>query len=307
MFHGEDAQGWVERIERYFQIRGAPPEEWLTAAKVAMEGQALTWYHWWEASTAIYPWPRFREAVVKRFQPEVAWDPYSALLALKQEGTVREYRDKFEALSRPLRIEERKYLHSLFLNGLKEEVRAEVRIHRYNTLDEMIDLAEVVDERNRVLGKGVSNSYRGANKAPPWGRGPLVEKGGTHTVVSGGNKGVGTAANFSNKPEGRTQEGGAKNYRQMSEAEYRERRLKGLCFSCDERYTPEHVCKNKNNKQFRFMIIEEELEVSGEGEWQDALEELGGNFNSMQLRTSTMQRSGKVRSFRAWELWLESR
>ena len=60
----------MERIEHYFQIRGSPPEEWLTAAKVAMEGQTLTWYHWWETSTVIHTWPRFREVVVKQFQPE---------------------------------------------------------------------------------------------------------------------------------------------------------------------------------------------------------------------------------------------
>ena len=88
----------MECIEHYFQICGALPKEWLTATKVAMEGQALTWYHWWEASTTIHTWPRFQEAMVERFQPEVAWDPYLALLAVKQEGTVREYRDWFEAL-----------------------------------------------------------------------------------------------------------------------------------------------------------------------------------------------------------------
>ena len=130
LFEGEDAPGWVDRIERYFQIRGVLPEEWLLAAKAVVEGQALMWFHWWEAKAVVQSWPRFCEAVVKRFQPEVAWDLYLTLLALEQEGTVCEYRDWFESLCRHLKIEERKYLHSFFLNGLKEEVRAEVRIHK---------------------------------------------------------------------------------------------------------------------------------------------------------------------------------
>ena len=311
LFQGEDAPGWVDRIERYFQIRGVPPEEWLTAAKVAVEGQALTWFHWWEATAAVHSWPRFREAVVKRFQPEVAWDPYSALLALKQEGTVREYRDRFEALSRPQKIEERKYLRSLFLNGLKEEVRAEVKIHKYDTLDEMIDLAEVIDDRNRLISRGPNKGYVGGNRETTWPRNPLVDKGGSTLGFSGGSRGPthvtsggnsGSISSTNNRPEGRNNEGISRNYKQMSDAEYRERRSKGLCFACDERYTPEHVCKNKQNKQFRFLIIEEEVDTGGEGEWQDALEELGGAMNSMQLKVSELQDNGGMRSIRIWGL-----
>ena len=59
----------------------------------------------------------------------------------------------------------------------------------------------------------------------------------------------------------------------MSDEEYKEKRVKGLCFACDERYTPEHMCKNK---QFKFLILEEEPKGVGKPEWQDAMEDLGG-------------------------------
>ena len=52
--------------------------------------------------------------------------------------------------------------------------------------------------------------------------------------------------------------GGSRTFRQLTDVEYKEKRSRGLCFYCHERYTPEHVCKNKQNKQFKFMIIEEE-------------------------------------------------
>ena len=54
LFHGEDDYGWLDRMERCFQIRGVPVEEWLSAAKVAVEGQALTQFHWWEATAVEY-------------------------------------------------------------------------------------------------------------------------------------------------------------------------------------------------------------------------------------------------------------
>ena len=61
-------------------------------------------------------------------------------------------------------------------------------------------------------------------------------------------------ANFGNKGRG---------FRLLSDEEYKEKRTKGLCFHYDERFTPEHVCKNKN---FRLMIIEEDLESVGESD-----------------------------------------
>ena len=47
----------------------------------------------------------------------------------------------------------------------------------------------------------------------------------------------------------------------LSNEEYREKRLKGLCFICEKRFTSEHVCKNKH---LRFMTIEEEPEGMGD-------------------------------------------
>ena len=53
-----------------------------------------------------------------------------------------------------------------------------------------------------------------------------------------------------NVPKGR-------GYKQLSDEEYREKWSRDLCFACDEHYIVEHVCKNK---QFKFMLIEEELD-----------------------------------------------
>ena len=87
----------------------------------------------------------------------------------------------------------------------------------------------------------------------------------------------------------------------MSYEECREKRIKGLCFACDERYTPDHVCENK---QFKFLIIEEELDVGVEPEWQDVVEDLGGGgfVNTLQLDYRSMAGQTTPRSFRLWGL-----
>ena len=58
-------------MERYFEVRGVPEDQWLYAAKIAMEGKALPWYRWWEENTTFHSPANFKKAVVKRFQPEL--------------------------------------------------------------------------------------------------------------------------------------------------------------------------------------------------------------------------------------------
>ena len=123
VFHGDDAYTWVDRVERFFEIRGVPEEEWVSVAMVAMEGKALTWFRWWEEIAAVQTWSIFKEAIIHRFQPELVQNPFEIPLGVRQEGSVKEFREIFEMYSRPLKIMERRYLLGLFLNGLKDEVR----------------------------------------------------------------------------------------------------------------------------------------------------------------------------------------
>ena len=39
LFYGEDAFSWLDRIERYFAVKGVRKEQWLYAAKVAIGGK----------------------------------------------------------------------------------------------------------------------------------------------------------------------------------------------------------------------------------------------------------------------------
>lgn len=66
---------------------------------------------------------------------------------------MKEYREHFELYSGPLKITQPEYLCGIFANGLKEEIREEVRVHRPKSLKEMMDLALLIDERNEVYGK----------------------------------------------------------------------------------------------------------------------------------------------------------
>ena len=71
--------------------------------------------------------------------------PYELLLSLKHEGTVEEYREKFKLYAGLLRGRKPEYLKGIFLNGLKDVVRAELKLHPVNSLPKLMDYAQRID------------------------------------------------------------------------------------------------------------------------------------------------------------------
>lgn len=58
---------------------------------------------------------------------------------------------------------EPEYLKGIFLNGLKEVVRAELKLHQASNLPELMDLAQRIDEKNVLLSKGSSWVSKGGD------------------------------------------------------------------------------------------------------------------------------------------------
>lgn len=82
---------------------------------------------------------------------------------MKQTGTVAEFRKKFIEMAAPLEQIPENMLMAHFVNGLKEEIRAEVRMLGLYTLEQAMDLALKVEEKNRVR-----NQRGGEVKSPSY-------------------------------------------------------------------------------------------------------------------------------------------
>ncbi|GAU29071.1 hypothetical protein TSUD_278270 [Trifolium subterraneum] len=170
IFKGDDAFGWLVRIERYFRLNEVRVHEKLDAAVIALEDKALNWFMWWEEQTASRTWDEFKLSLIRRFQPGILQNPLGPLLNLKQKGTVMEFREQFETLVAPIRREERVMLDSIFLNGLKEEIQAELKLYDCRDLAETMDRALLLEEKNDALMK------RGAGGKE---KGEWKDRGGT--------------------------------------------------------------------------------------------------------------------------------
>ena len=95
-FKGEDICEWLVCIERYFRLARVTTVKKMEYAAMTLTGKTLTWFEWWEEQTAFPTWTRFKQHILKRFQPVVATNPIGPLLGVQQHDTVMQYREEFE-------------------------------------------------------------------------------------------------------------------------------------------------------------------------------------------------------------------
>ena len=95
-------------------------------------------------------WPELKNEIIERFHCRQTGDEYEQLMSLKQTGTVAEYKEHFELLSVPLGDASEHVLSGAFMNGLKEEIRCEVKLMHPNGLKQLMNFAGEVEGRNKI-------------------------------------------------------------------------------------------------------------------------------------------------------------
>lgn len=89
--------------------------------------------------------------MLRQFQPMNGGSLYEQWLATTQTSTVLEYRRQFIETSTPLDHLSENTLLGQFSNGLKDEIRVEVRLLNLVNLEQGMVLAIKVEERNRFM------------------------------------------------------------------------------------------------------------------------------------------------------------
>ncbi|PNX67995.1 hypothetical protein L195_g055926, partial [Trifolium pratense] len=192
-----------------------------------------------------------------------------------------EYRDKFEKLVVPLRKEDRVMLDSIFLNGLKEEIQAELKMYESQDLSDLMDRALLIEERNDVMmRRGVSWKDRGSTHRF---KDPGDVSGGKRESEKGG---AGTNDKYRGK--------------RLEPAELEERSKKGLCFKCGDKWNREHICK------FKHMSLRLCEGSSGEEEVDEVVAEEGSEavtvveLKTLQLSLQSREGFTSNKSFKVW-------
>ena len=152
-FDGSDPDGWILRAERYFSLNRLSQEEIIDVSFIAFEGAALKWFQWENRRHPISRWEDLRKLILRQFRSAAAGTLCEQFFAVKQEGTVDEFRMKFVELAAPLEGIPEEVFMSQFVNGLDNSIKAEVRLLNPVNLEEAMELATKIEAKNAIIAK----------------------------------------------------------------------------------------------------------------------------------------------------------
>ncbi|TYK09696.1 Ty3/gypsy retrotransposon protein [Cucumis melo var. makuwa] len=136
--------------------------------------------------------------------------------------------------------------------------RSEVVFCRPKGLAEMMEVAQMVENREIVRIEAKLSGYSGGKLIGQVnGNGKAVS-----SSVAGENKGntsfpICTITFRSSSPNENRREG---SYKRLPDAEFQARKEKGLCFRCNEKYSADHKCKMKEQRELRMFVVTKDKE-----------------------------------------------
>ncbi|GJR70324.1 putative nucleotidyltransferase, ribonuclease H [Tanacetum coccineum] len=229
-FGSRNDNGGAEKYFRYYHI---PDEEKVEVASMHLEGDALNLYAWLSNDELVTFWEELVQAFTKHFGPAEFQNPDEYLCSIKQTDSVQEYRKEFASRSSRVSNWPDHCLLGVFLNGLKEELKSDVRIHKPRTIYNAMSLA-------------IEFEYKVSQSRP--------RKSSTWTpnlrITAPESKNVATTSlqpSISPKQPPR-----------ITDEEKQNRFLKGECFRCGDKYRPGHRCKTGTFKLLEADDVTEE-------------------------------------------------
>ncbi|GMJ03418.1 hypothetical protein HRI_004011000 [Hibiscus trionum] len=239
IFTGEDPEEWLASAHDFFEFYGTEDHHRVTMASFRMTGTARKWFRWMQRQQQLAGWTHLVDAIRKRFLIMEIESPAGQLSKLLQTSTVAEYQTRFEDLALRTSNLPEEFLLDCFTSGLRTDIKNEVLAHHSTSMIEVQALARFHEAR---LHDRRPSSKLFVSKLPP-----LFPTPATSPVDPRGQPG--------RPPPAETPSPNQTTVCRISYVEAHERRLKGLCYYCDERYAPGHKCKTPQ----LFMLDDEGL------------------------------------------------
>ncbi|KAL4578162.1 hypothetical protein LXL04_014281 [Taraxacum kok-saghyz] len=194
---------------------------------------------------------------------------HEALGSLFQEEGVEDYIENFEELSALIADQSEEQSIGWFLRGLKTEIRNWVRTLNPSSCDQAMELARNVE--SAMGGRIEKPSYRPRTGNTQTFSSPhsfKSESPNKNTQLTPPKPTY--ASNSSNpnrtRPPDKPQFGNSNrtpNVRHLTSSEWEERRKKGLCFRCGQRYSPQHKCADGG---LRVLLLADGETLGADGE-----------------------------------------
>ncbi|KAH9779621.1 hypothetical protein KPL71_007762 [Citrus sinensis] len=283
-FNGEDPTGWVYKAEQYFDFKDISPDQQVQLASFHLEGIALQWHRWLTKFRGPLTWKEFTKAVHLRFGPTDYEDPSEALTRLKQTSSVAAYQEAFERLSHRVDGLPENFLIGCFVAGLRDDIRLDVKIKQPRTLSDTIGVARLIEERNQLQRK------------------PTQAARSQSTVITerpGLNPTAGVLGPPPNQRPNQNLVTPPATFLRITNQEARERRERGLCYYCDEKFTPGHRCKRPQLfmiEDLPYLGSEDVNGVQFEQDTQETIPEISFHAMAGTEHPQNLRVSGKLKN-----------
>lgn len=280
---GSDPHTWLFKATEFFEFNAIPKGERLKVTGLMLDGAAVEWFRRMKRNDLINTWADFEEQFKFRFDPEMYEDYFGLLAKLQQTTTVMAHQTEFERLMNKISGVTDGTLISIFISGLKDPVRRELRVNRPSTLNEAFALAhenaakyeelQIPNRKNWApnYAKPTSNSGH-TNPSPTKANTPYVPPSKEPLLAT--PKGIPT------RP-----------VKRISPIEKAEKDARGECYFCPEKWSRGHRC----NGQYYLLVANEEEEEEAEIEPEPEVIHEGDVSVLQSLAGSTTPRSIRLK------------
>lgn len=243
-FDGDNLRLQKDQCEEYFEIYGVREEMKPRFTSLNFIRQAATWLQTVQLRGHLKTWPKLHTVVCAHFDKDQYPLQTVQLDNLKQTGSVAEYHTKFEQLAHSMLLYNPSYddvfFVTRFLNGLKEEIRASIVLHRPKDLEAASTLALLQEAE---LDSAKAKTYSRADQKE--------ESKFSYKALSNTTKQHGAPRAQQSHKEKSSVDSSWENLKAHKKAN-------GLCFTCGEKWTGRnHRCPT----QVPLHVIQEFMEV----------------------------------------------
>ena len=246
-FDGSGIKEWIFKAEEFFGIDYTPDDMKVRTAAVHFDGHASTWHHSFIQTgvglEVLYDWKSYIKLLKERFE-DICEDPIAELKRLQETDGIVSYHEKFELIKIKLNLSQ-EYLVSAYLAGLRIDTQMHVRMFQPQTISHCFLLGKLYERAHPKPSVQNWSANKGVTQ--------VVHKGVLPTPKEYESKG---ANQGSNRPFAKPMITPKKF---LSQAEMSDRRARGLCYWCDEKFTPEHYLTHKKTQLFSMEVDEEDV------------------------------------------------
>jgi hypothetical protein len=217
-FDDKDPITWILQMEQFFDLHNVPHTQKVRISSLYLEPNQFVWYRWLCSRKSLVTWTIFTEEMIAHYEDTRSNTFFSQLINLKQKGLVTEHIENFQRLNINVTNIPDEHLIDVFIRTLKDNIQHEVHLWEPKSLENSFKVERSDESKNMAMATRRTNPniYR-ENNAP------------------------------SSKTPQPTR---------LTPQQLEERKAKGLCFNCDNKYSKGHKCGE--NKLFYIYYEEEE-------------------------------------------------